>query len=822
MKKITLIALLCAFCLPLSAQTYLQENFDAETFPSGWMVADEGDATGDSWRPGDRRGNTLDGTNSAIVDSDDAGSGPHLIETLMSPEFDSSGAELLYLDFHQYFRSIGGDLARVDVFDGTDWVTILSQTGTSVGSFDNPNVQHINISDYKNENMRIRYYYNDKDIFDWYWLVDNVIVYNETCESLSGLSVNDITQTSAIISWTPAGGELDWEIVVQSAGSGVPTGSGTVTSTTSYDAIGLILNTNYEAYVRSNCSSSDGYSIWVGPLYFTTLDTPPPPAPISFSIQTLGSSGTNRAVVDMNGDYLDDVVSITSTNVNIQFQDPSATSGFTQVNIPTPSADNSPSWSLAAGDYNADGYTDLLYGSGSGVTFMKAIIDSENTGNSNRFDDIARYEEFSSGNYVFSQRSNFVDVNNDGHLDAFVCHDVQPNVYYLNDGLGNLTFYQTTFGAPYNLGDYGSGGNYGSIWIDYDNDHDLDMFIAKCGGETARRTNQMHTNTGHYESDNTTISYTENAAAIGLNDPMQTWSSAWGDFDNDGDMDVFVGASSGSHKLMQNDMSSTGGFSDVTSTSGVLTLAATGIENQTYDFDNDGNLDIFSNGNLLIGNGDMTFDVYTSINLPGSGSFGDLNNDGFIDAYSGSFFRNNTNDNNWIKINTVGAAAPGMSNINGIGARVEIHLSGDRIKIRDVRSGEGFRYMSSLNTHFGIGADTAIDQIVVYWPSGIIDIIDNPNINETHTILENQTLSIEDEELTDVVIYPNPVQNVLNISTAADITNRVASVFDINGKRVINQKLTSSALNVSTLQSGVYILRLEANGKVMNRKFIKE
>ncbi len=163
MKKITLILLLCAFCLPLSAQTYLQENFDAETFSSGWIVADEGDATGDSWKPGDRRGSTLDGTNSAIVDSDAAGSGPHLIETLTSPEFDSSGAEFLYLDFHQFFRSIGGDLAQVDVFDGTDWVNVLSQTGESVGSFDNPNVQHINISDYKNENMQVRFYYNDNE-----------------------------------------------------------------------------------------------------------------------------------------------------------------------------------------------------------------------------------------------------------------------------------------------------------------------------------------------------------------------------------------------------------------------------------------------------------------------------------------------------------------------------------------------------------------------------------------------------------------------------------------------------------------------------------
>ena len=187
------------------------------------------------------------------------------------------------------------------------------------------------------------------------------------------------------------------------------------------------------------------------------------------------------------------------------------------------------------------------------------------------------FTETSGPQYVFSQRSNFIDINNDGNLDAFVCHDVAPNVYYINDGVGNLSFIQG------GLGDYPSGGNYGSIWIDYDNDRDMDMFIAKCGGEVPRRTNQMHTNNG----DGT---YTENAAVLGLDDPMQTWSAAWGDFDNDGDMDVLVGASSGSHKLMLND---NGAFTDVTSGSGVSALVSTSIEHVTYDFDNDGNKDAF-------------------------------------------------------------------------------------------------------------------------------------------------------------------------------------------------------------------------------------
>ncbi|WP_250433529.1 FG-GAP-like repeat-containing protein [Hanstruepera flava] len=535
--------------------------------------------------------------------------------------------------------------------------------------------------------------------------------------------------------------------------------------------------------------------------------TPPPPAPVTFSTQSfnsLGSPSINWAVVDMNGDYLDDIVTVrtsSSTTINVQYQNSGG--GFTSTNITTPSPDYSPSWSMAAADYNADGFTDLLYGSGSGVTFMRS------NGN-------GTFTEVSGSDYVFSQRSNFADINNDGHLDAFVCHDVAPNVYYINDGSGNLTFYQSDEpGAPYSLGSYPSGGDYGSIWIDYDNDGDLDMFIAKCGGEEARRKNQMFRNNG----DNT---FTEVAASLGLDDPMQTWSSAWGDFDNDGDMDLFVGASSGTHKLMRNDVNTTGNFIDVTASSNVLDLSTTGHENLAFDFDNDGNLDIVSNGNILFGNGDLTFTSYENIFPYVNGSFGDLNNDGFIDAVTqgstGTIYFNDTVANNWIKIHTKGT----VSNINGIGARVEVHTASG-VQIRDVRSGEGFAFMSTINTHIGIGEDNSITKIIVRWPSGVIDEILAPAINQPITIIEGEnTLSTPDSTISDLIIYPNPAGNTLNIKSTNDISDKIATVFDINGKRVLNKRLTNQTVDVSSLQSGLYFLRIESNGKVLNRKFLKK
>jgi hypothetical protein len=145
-------------------------------------------------------------------------------------------------------------------------------------------------------------------------------------------------------------------------------------------------------------------------------------AQVDFTTQNISTVGSTRAVVDMNNDDLDDVVSVTSSNVNINYQQDDGT--FVVANIPTTAADNTPSWSMAAADYDSNGYTDLLYGGGSGVTFMRA------NGNGTGFTEVSGPE------YVFSQRTNFIDINNDGHLDAFVCHDVQPNVYYINDGSG--------------------------------------------------------------------------------------------------------------------------------------------------------------------------------------------------------------------------------------------------------------------------------------------------------------------------------------------------------------------------------------------------
>ncbi len=560
-----------------------------------------------------------------------------------------------------------------------------------------------------------------------------------------------------------------------------------------------------------------------------TESDPPPPPPFDFTIASVSTSGSERGLVDMNNDKLDDLVSIQNTSINIHYQ--LEEGGFNPVSIETTYADNSPSWSMAAGDFDRNGYNDLLYGGGNGVTFMQANADG------------TAYTEISGEEYVFSQRSNFVDINNDGHLDAFVCHDVQPTVYYINDGNGVLEFFQGPNdegissgigGVAYDLAPYPGvqeGGNYGSVWIDYDNDRDIDMFIAKCrGGSVQWKNNELWRNNGDGTFSNVAdvSGYYQGFYPDGghsnesnLGDPVQTWSSAWGDFNNDGFMDVYVGASAtgdGAHKLMKNNGDGT--FTDVTSGSGAEE-APWGIENNSADVDNDGYIDILTNGGVLLNNGDLTFSLYTA-DTPGPGAIGDANNDGFIDVFNGTnlYLQEGNNGNNWLKIATHGVT----SNINGIGARIEINSPGIGTQIRDVMSGTGFRFMSSLNTHFGLGSDSSVNSITVYWPSGIVDVVNNPETNTTIHVAEGETLSLESSFIEDLIIYPNPVKNILTIDSSLNLDQSIISVFDLAGRRVMNYRLAIgiNSVNVSELSAGEYILRvITEENHISSQKFIK-
>ncbi|MES2410452.1 MAG: FG-GAP-like repeat-containing protein [Bacteroidota bacterium] len=543
--------------------------------------------------------------------------------------------------------------------------------------------------------------------------------------------------------------------------------------------------------------SAAGFTFQLSEAPVVVLPTPP----ITYTSQVIPTmtSSFNLCVVDMDGDHKDDLVGVSNGNLKVHYQGAGGT--FTVTDYPITGTSFMPGWSMAAGDFNKDGKNDVILGSGSGLSLWK----SNGTG----------YTNVTPGDYIFCQRTNFADLNNDGNLDIFSCHDIAPNCYYLNGGgsTNTLTFYQSnnTPGAM-NFGTIG--GNYATLFTDFDNDGDTDVFVSKCSGPPC----ELHRNDGSGV-------YTDVSAFAQINvTPIQTWSSAVGDFDNDGDMDVIITASTGSHKYFRNNVDAGNviqPFTNITSGSGWDTNTSTNIDNVSYDFDNDGYLDILGGGNKIMFNQHNSTFAPFSYSSIGVGAIGDLNDDGFLDIQNGSSVRFAVpNTNNWLKVSLQGIA----SNSNGIGARVEIYGAWGK-QIRDIRSGEGFKYMSSLNAHFGIGQATTIDQVIIRWPSGLVDTFNNVNPNQRLSVVEGATLAVNSFNNGVFSIYPNPAKNVVNIQLKDNlsVTLKSVTVFDLTGKIVLSTTELHQPINVEKLASGTYILTIsDTDNKNYSQKFIKE
>ena len=518
-------------------------------------------------------------------------------------------------------------------------------------------------------------------------------------------------------------------------------------------------------------------------------------AQVSFTNQSamIGNfSDTSEVAADMNNDGLDDYVRVSSVGIGIDYQQPDGTfiSEMKSMNI-----QNVPDWSIAVGDLDGNGYNDLVLGNGQRVSFVLANADG------------TIYTETTHPEFIFSQRSTMADIDNDGDLDAFVCHDIDLSHPYRNDGTGTMTLDQTlieTIDLP---------GNYANIWVDYDNDGDLDLYLTKCRGGSSpgdiERDNAMYTNNG----DGT---FTENAADIGMKDNAQSWTTVFEDFDNDGDFDAFIVNHDFQNRFMLND--GTGNFTDIIGTTGIDPNDLGAWENNTGDFNNDGFVDIFSemSKELYLNNGDLTFTAQ-DLNFD-EGAIGDLNNDGFLDVVNdGNLYINDGNANNWFKVRLEGVE----SNRNGIGARIKLYGNWG-VQMREVRSGHGFSHMNSITAHFGIGTATAIDRVVIEWPSGTVDEHLNPDINTQPTYVEGgNVLATTDFEKNGISLYPNPTASTLQFSLPG-LENTLVAIVDINGRTVLNTKVTAAnTVDVSNLNSGVYFANFEIEQQPVSYKFIK-
>jgi len=449
------------------------------------------------------------------------------------------------------------------------------------------------------------------------------------------------------------------------------------------------------------------------------------------------TSGVAMAVSDMNADGLDDIIRLDDgTFLEMELQQPGG--GFTRYEYG--STGQSMQWGMALADVDGNGFMDVFLG---GAYNDLQVFSADATGSS-------WSPTVLTGASVFTQCASFNDIDNDGAVDLFVCHDDGLSAPFANDGSGGFSFTPSLISAESTLPSDNSG-NYGIVWSDYDSDGDVDLYISKCrlGVDEpldGRRTNLLFQNDG-------SGNYTEVAEAAGLRPLGQSWSTDFADIDNDGDLDAFIINHDIDSQLLLNDGS--GVFTNITAASGIpVTDIVSGIQVVFEDFDNDTFVDLFvtaSSGtnHLYFNNGDGTF-TETASPLPAGGNtiqstaVGDLNNDGFPDILAGfatgfnspsdvpdRLMLNDGNANNWIKIRLNGVS----SNAAAIGARVQINGAWGT-QTREVRGGEGYGVTHSLIQGFGLGTETDVTSLVVYWPSGEISVVANPPTNGTVVVTE--------------------------------------------------------------------------------------
>jgi hypothetical protein len=377
---------------------------------------------------------------------------------------------------------------------------------------------------------------------------------------------------------------------------------------------------------------------------------------------------------------------------------------------------------LVWGDYNNDGNEDILANSLGTTLYL-----FRNNGNGT-FTDLAPALGLGPG----GNRPLFLDFNRDGLLDVLVIGGENSRLYQ------NLTAdsFRLVWTFPY-------GGNTGTS-ADYDNDLNPDIYIARDGA------NKLYRNNG----DGT---FTDVTSTAGVGNTGSTQAAAFGDFDQDGDLDLYItNISGGTNKLYRNNGDGT--FTDVTSFYGVADVGD-GRTCDWIDFNNDRLLDLFTTNHVNLnrlfrnmGNQAPFLNVAGAVNIANpadvfAASWGDYDCDGDLDAFlvghfgSGCALMRDSGANalHWLKVKLIGT----QSNRSAIGARLRLFRN-DTAQTQEISGGSGQYGANPTPVHFGLGTNPGFDSLTVFWPSGAVSRI-YAGSGDTTLIITEPATGIEEK-----------------------------------------------------------------------------
>jgi hypothetical protein len=387
------------------------------------------------------------------------------------------------------------------------------------------------------------------------------------------------------------------------------------------------------------------------------------------------------------------------------------------------------------GDYDNDGFPDLFVANQQGQdNFLYRNLGGKG------------FERVTSSPIATDQGDSYsaawADFDNDGFLDLYVANMGRSKDFmYRNKRDG-------TFERVRNEMTEQSFSTFSAAPADFDNDGDMDLFLAEFGFATP---NSLWKNNG-----DGTFERIKDSPIV--TDEGMSMGASWGDPDNDGDLDLYVTNGfffqGGEQNCQYYKNNGNGTFTKVTL--GPLVSEVNGHATSSWaDYDNDGDLDlwvsVYRGRSLLFrneGNDQWTkITEGTPIGFIGyrdSSSWGDVDRDGDLDllvthweGQNDLLFTNQGNANHWLYVKLAGT----KSNRMGVGARIvaETTIGGQKVRqFRQILTNTGARGQSAPEAHFGLGDATKIEKLTVHWPSGATQELTGLDADRIITVREGE------------------------------------------------------------------------------------